>query len=64
MSRTKTLALAGVGIALIGVLGVDTTRAQTKAPGFMAAPETIGDDPGICERERHGLGHSCYCGVV
>ena len=30
----------------------------------LTAPESIGDDPGICERERHGLGHSCHCGVV
>jgi uncharacterized protein (DUF1330 family) len=43
MNVTKTLSLAGIGMALIGVLFVDTSSAQTKAPGYMIIEYEITD---------------------
>jgi len=43
MNITRTLALAGIGMALIGVLAVNTSSAQTKAPGYMIIEYEITD---------------------
>jgi uncharacterized protein (DUF1330 family) len=43
MNVTNTLARAGIGMALIGALAVDTSNAQTKAPGYMIVEYEIAD---------------------
>jgi len=49
MNRTKTCAAAIVVIALIGALAVDTTIAQTKAPGYMIIEYEVTDPAGYRE---------------
>jgi uncharacterized protein (DUF1330 family) len=43
MNHSKSLALVAVAVALIGVLFVDSSSAQTRAPGYMIIEYEITD---------------------